>query len=240
MADVIAHLAEFDTRDVHLRAGYGSLFVYCRDELALAEGDAYNRIEVARAARRFPLILEMLAEGAVNVTNVRLLAPHLTPESQAPASSSPLVASGSYQVEEIAARLAPRPDVAGLRFAGSRLRPRCPRLPRFCGRVRARLGAPAAAQRLLTRRRPARGYRGPARTVPISASGHDRDGDSSTSSSSPRTCCATPSRPAPTPPSSTGPSARSSPTSPGRSSPPPTIRARRRGRPRDHVTSLRT
>lgn len=108
-AEVIAHLAEFDTRDVHLRAGYGSLFVYCRDELALAEGDAYNRIEVARAARRFPLILEMLAEGSVNVTNVRLLAPHLTSENHGRVLES---ARGKrkLQVEEIAARLAPRPD----------------------------------------------------------------------------------------------------------------------------------
>jgi hypothetical protein len=109
MAEVIAHLAEFDTRDVHLRAGYGSLFVYCRDELALSEGDAYSRIEVARAARRFAVILEMLAEGSVNVTNVRLLAPHLTPENHRRVLES---ARGKrkLQVEEIAARLAPRPD----------------------------------------------------------------------------------------------------------------------------------
>ena len=53
-AEVIAHLAELDTRDVHLREGYTSLFVYCRDALGLSEWEAYNRIEVARAARRFP------------------------------------------------------------------------------------------------------------------------------------------------------------------------------------------
>src|SRR5688572_32023182 len=53
-AEVIAHLAELDTRDVHLREGYSSLFVYCRDALGLSEWEAYNRIDVARAARRFP------------------------------------------------------------------------------------------------------------------------------------------------------------------------------------------
>src|SRR5439155_26446720 len=37
--------------------------------------EAYNRIEVARAARRFPVILDLLAEGSVNLTAVRLLAP---------------------------------------------------------------------------------------------------------------------------------------------------------------------
>jgi hypothetical protein len=77
-AQIVAHLAELDTRDVFLREGYGSLFVYCRDALGLSEWEAYNRIEVARAARRFPVILDMLAEGSVNLTAVRLLAPHLT------------------------------------------------------------------------------------------------------------------------------------------------------------------
>ena len=51
---VVAHLAELDTRDVHLREGYTFLFVYCRDALGLSEWEAYNRIDVARAARRFP------------------------------------------------------------------------------------------------------------------------------------------------------------------------------------------
>jgi len=62
-AHLVAHLAEMDTRDVHLREGYESLYVYCRDALGLSEGESYNRIEVARAARRFPVILEMLAAG---------------------------------------------------------------------------------------------------------------------------------------------------------------------------------
>jgi len=109
-AELVAHLAEMDTRDVHFRAGYGSLFAYCRDALALSEHDAYNRIEVARAARRFPLILEMLTEGAVNLTTVRLLAPHLTADNHRSVLES---ARGKRkpQVEEIAARLAPRPDI---------------------------------------------------------------------------------------------------------------------------------
>src|SRR5438128_12234730 len=78
-AELIAHLAELDTRDVHLRAGYPSLYIYCRAALGLSEWEAYNRIEVARAVRRFPVILELLAEGAMTLTAVRLLAPHLAP-----------------------------------------------------------------------------------------------------------------------------------------------------------------
>jgi HNH endonuclease len=109
-AELVAHLAELDTRDVHFREGYASLFAYCRDALTLSEHEAYNRIEVARAARRFPLILEMLADGAVNLTTVRLLAPHLTSDNHRSVLES---ARGKRkpQVEEIAARLAPRPDI---------------------------------------------------------------------------------------------------------------------------------
>src|SRR5688572_21307508 len=77
-AELIAHLAELDTRDLHLREGYPSLFVYCRDALGLSDWEAYNRIDVARAVRRFPTILRMLAEGSVTLAAARLLAPHLT------------------------------------------------------------------------------------------------------------------------------------------------------------------
>jgi hypothetical protein len=110
-AHLVAHLAELDTRDVHLREGYPSLYVYCRDALGLSEGEAYNRIEVARAARRFPVILEMLAAGAVNLTSVRLLAPHLTAANHHEVLESARGKKKS-EIEEIVARLAPRPDVA--------------------------------------------------------------------------------------------------------------------------------
>jgi hypothetical protein len=108
-AELIAHLAELDTRDLHLRQGYASLYVYCRDALGLSEWEAYNRIEVARAARRFPVILEMLAEGSVNLTSVRLLAPHLTPDNHRAVLESSR-GKRKQEVEEMVARLAPRPD----------------------------------------------------------------------------------------------------------------------------------
>ena len=110
---LVAHLAELDTRDVHFRAGHGSLFAYCRDVLALSEQEAYNRIAVGRAARRFPVILDLLESGAVSLTTVRLLAAHLTPANHRGVLES---ARGKtkLQVEEIAAALWPRPDVPSL------------------------------------------------------------------------------------------------------------------------------
>jgi hypothetical protein len=126
-AQIVAHLAELDTRDVYLREGYGSLHAYCRDALGLSDGEAYNRIEVARAARRFPVILELLAAGAVNLTALRLLAPHLTPTNHRDVLDS---ARGKTkpEIERIVARLSPRPDVPASvrRLPAARLEPSAP------------------------------------------------------------------------------------------------------------------
>ena len=110
IAELIAHLAEVDARKLHLASGYGSMFTYCRSVLRFSESEAYRRIEVARAARRYPVILDRLAEGAVNLTTVKLLAPHLTAENHVEALERARGRSKS-EVEEIAARLAPAPDV---------------------------------------------------------------------------------------------------------------------------------
>jgi hypothetical protein len=108
---LVEHLAEMETRKLHLAAGFPSLFVYCVQVLRHSEGGAYNRIEAARAARRFPSVLALLERGALNLATVRRLAPHLTPENH-----ETLLAAASYkskrEVEELVARASPRPDVA--------------------------------------------------------------------------------------------------------------------------------
>src|SRR5260221_6016433 len=76
-AELIAHLAALDSRPaLFLGQGYGSLFNYCRQALRLSEDAACNRIEAARACRRFPLILEFLASRSLTLTSVPLLAKH--------------------------------------------------------------------------------------------------------------------------------------------------------------------
>ena len=108
--ELIAHLAELDTRDVYLGQGVKSLYRYCTEILHLSEHAAYNRIGAARAARKFPAILGLLADGSVNVTTVTILGPHLTPENH-----RAVLAEATHhtkdEVEVIKARLAPRPDV---------------------------------------------------------------------------------------------------------------------------------
>ena len=77
-AALLTSLMEIDARRLYLREGCSSLFTYCTQVLHLAEGAAYNRIEAARVAHRFPVVLEALRDGAVTLTSIRLLAPHFS------------------------------------------------------------------------------------------------------------------------------------------------------------------
>ena len=110
-AHLVAYLAELDARRLYLGAGFSSLFTYCLEVLRLSEAEAYNRIEAARTARRFPVVLDRLAEGSLNITIVRLLAPHLTADNHRELLDA---ASGRSrrEVEVLLAERFPQPDVA--------------------------------------------------------------------------------------------------------------------------------
>ena len=107
---LIAFLAELDVRRLYLGQGCASLFVYCTQVLHLSEHAAYNRIEAARTARRFPVILDRLADGSITLTTVCLLAAHLTAENH-----SHVIGAASHQskraVEVLVAHLRPLPPV---------------------------------------------------------------------------------------------------------------------------------
>ena len=109
--ELVAHLAELDTRSsLYAAQGYGSLFTYCTDVLKLSEDAACTRIYAARACRRFPVVLDLLASGALSLTSVRMLNPHLTPENHEAVLAR---ASGRSrrEIEALVAELAPRPNV---------------------------------------------------------------------------------------------------------------------------------
>ena len=108
---LIRALVEFDKRRLYLREGCSSLFGYCTQVLHLSEGSSYNRIEAARAALRYPKVLESLERGDLTVTAVRLLAPHLTS-----ANHAEVLAAAKHRskvgVQELIASLSPRGAVA--------------------------------------------------------------------------------------------------------------------------------
>ncbi len=89
------------------------MFVYATTRLGLSEAEAYLRINVARIARRLPIVLDRLAAGRIQLSAIVRLAPHLTG-----ATAEPLLdrAEGlsKRQVEELAAELAPKPDAPAM------------------------------------------------------------------------------------------------------------------------------
>lgn len=112
-ATLLAHLAELDRRKLYLAKAKPSMFQYVVDVLGLSESAAYMRINAARAARKCPEIFEMVASGALHLTAIKLVAPHLTDANRAE-----LLAAVSHknkrQIETELARRFPRADVPGV------------------------------------------------------------------------------------------------------------------------------
>jgi hypothetical protein len=110
-AELVAHLAALELRpSLHAAQGYGTLFAYCTQALRLSEDAACNRIQATRICRRFPVVLELLASGALTLSAIRMLGPHLTDENH----ETVLARAANRRCEDIAvlvAELAPRPDV---------------------------------------------------------------------------------------------------------------------------------
>jgi len=100
---------EIDSRRLYLGEGCASMFVYCTRVLHLSEGGAYNRIEAARAARTYPLILELFEQSIITLTAIRLLAPHLTVENHRAVLASAHHKS-KREVEALVVALQPKPD----------------------------------------------------------------------------------------------------------------------------------
>ncbi len=74
-AELLVHLGEIDERKLYLDCAFPSMFTFCVGELGFSEGAAYNRIMVARAARRMPVIAEALRTGQVHLAGLRLPVP---------------------------------------------------------------------------------------------------------------------------------------------------------------------
>ena len=110
-AELVAHLAVLDARPALFAAeGHGSLFTYCTEVLRLSEDATCNRIQAARACRDFPVILDLIASGAMSLTSVRMLRPHLTPQNHE-AVLARACGRSRREIEALIAELAPRPDV---------------------------------------------------------------------------------------------------------------------------------
>jgi len=109
-AEVLALIAEVEKRKLYAEAGCPSMFAYCVEKLRFSEDEAYNRIDAARAARKFPIIFDLIADGRLHLTGARLLRRHLTP-----ATANRLLRASIHktrrEIEQIIADHAPQPDL---------------------------------------------------------------------------------------------------------------------------------
>src|ERR1051325_2996615 len=110
LAWMLSHLIEIEQRRAYAVAGCPSLRAYCTGRLKHTEDEAPARIRAARAAREFPLILELVGSGRLHLTAINLLAPHLRPDT----AGELLVAACDKRRSEIELLLAdrsPKPEV---------------------------------------------------------------------------------------------------------------------------------
>ena len=83
IAASIACLIEITARDLPTRMGASSLFVYLTRELKMSESSASKRCAAIRAVRDFPEILPLIQSGGLHLSNISLIARHLTRENAA-------------------------------------------------------------------------------------------------------------------------------------------------------------
>ena len=112
-AGLLARISEFEERRLFAPAGYPSMVAYCVGELCMSEDMALMRVRVAHSARRFPALLDAVADGRLSLTAALLLVPHLTVET----ADELLVDAAGKTKDQIRILLAgrfPRPDVPTL------------------------------------------------------------------------------------------------------------------------------
>src|SRR5204863_3843193 len=99
-----------DARRLYLRRACSSMHIYCTRELHLSDDAAYKRIQVARLARRLPILFTALADGRLHLCAALLLAQYLTPENAGELIEA-AAHKGKRELQELIARCFPRPDM---------------------------------------------------------------------------------------------------------------------------------
>ncbi|HET8937747.1 MAG TPA: hypothetical protein VFN67_30090 [Polyangiales bacterium] len=109
-AELLVHLGEVEARGLYREHAYSTMFDYCRSALGMSDAEAGLRVLAARVGRRFPLVVERLGMGALNLTAIKLLAPHLTADNHVQLLDR-VSSMSKRDIEVLLADLAPKPDV---------------------------------------------------------------------------------------------------------------------------------
>ncbi|HXC52161.1 MAG TPA: hypothetical protein VN634_14840 [Candidatus Limnocylindrales bacterium] len=110
-AALLVAIAEIDERKLWARHACSSMFSFCMERFHMSEQVTAKRLWAARTARRFPVVLDLVARGELHLSAIHLLARHLTTENHLRVLERARHKS-SREVERLVAELAPRADVA--------------------------------------------------------------------------------------------------------------------------------
>jgi hypothetical protein len=108
-AELVAHISEVDCRRLYARTS-SSMFTYCTRVLHMSEYEAYSRIKAARAVRKHPVLLDMLADGRLHLSGIVLLRPHLT-KANRDSVLKRAIHQSKRRIKELIAEISPKPDV---------------------------------------------------------------------------------------------------------------------------------
>ena len=109
-AALLRHIDVIDRRKLWAKYGHPSLFDFCVSRHHMSESTAAKRIGAARAARRFPVLFEMVGRGELHLSGIHRLKAHLTPGNH-----QSILGQAKHrtlrEIDVLVARLAPKPDV---------------------------------------------------------------------------------------------------------------------------------
>jgi len=109
-ADLLAHLAEVESRGIHRIKACASLYTYCIYELRFSEDAAFRRATAARLVKAFPALFDAVANGELHLTGLLMIGPHLTASNQ-----HEVLARAKHRTKKeltkLVRELAPLPDV---------------------------------------------------------------------------------------------------------------------------------
>jgi HNH endonuclease len=77
----LRYLIELESRELFLEEGASTVHDYLERFLGLSHGTTLKRIWVSRAATRFPVLLDFLGSGQLNLTSLSFLVKHLTEDN---------------------------------------------------------------------------------------------------------------------------------------------------------------
>ncbi len=112
-ARLVGCLIEVEERRLDLKSACTSMFDFCVRRLRMSDGTAFRHLNAARLVKRFPALLARIESGELHLSALALLRPHLIHLDPAEADELAAAAANKThrEVEELLARIAPRPDV---------------------------------------------------------------------------------------------------------------------------------